>query len=67
MSARAPITEWILDDTGFLQLGKHSVGFKRQYIGSAGKITNCQIGVSLTVSNGLEHLPIDFELFLPKE
>jgi SRSO17 transposase len=50
-----------------LKQGKHSVGVKRQYTGSAGKIANCQIGVSLTVSNGLEHLPIDFDLFLPEE
>lgn len=67
MSARAPITTWIFDDTGFLKQGKHSVGVKRQYTGSAGKIANCQIGTSLTVSNGLEHLPIDFELYLPEE
>jgi SRSO17 transposase len=67
MSARAPITTWIIDDTGFLKQGKHSVGVKRQYTGTAGKITNCQIGVSLTVSNGLEHVPIDFDLYLPEE
>lgn len=67
MSARAPITTWIVDDTGFLKQGKHSVGVKRQYTGTAGKIANCQIGVSLTVSNGQAHLPIDFELYLPEE
>jgi SRSO17 transposase len=67
MSARTPITTWIIDDTGFLKQGKHSVGVKRQYTGTAGKIANCQIGVSLTVSNGLEHLPIDFALYLPEE
>ena len=67
MSARAPITDWLIDDTGFLKQGKHSVGVKRQYTGTAGKIANCQIGVSLTVSNGQHHLPIDFELYLPEE
>ena len=67
MGERAPITTWIIDDTGFLKQGKHSVGVKRQYTGSAGKIANCQIGVSLTVSNGLEHVPIDFDLYLPEE
>lgn len=67
MTKRAPITTWIIDDTGFLKQGKHSVGVKRQYTGSAGKVANCQVGVSLTVSNGLEHLPIDFELYLPEE
>jgi SRSO17 transposase len=67
MTERAPITTWIVDDTGFLKQGKHSVGVKRQYTGTAGKIANCQLGVSLIVSNGLEHVPIDFELYLPEE
>lgn len=35
----------ILDETGFLKEGKTSCGVARQYTGSAGKITNCQIGV----------------------
>ncbi len=42
------------------------MGVQRQYTGSAGKVTNCQIGVSLTVSTPSDHLPIDFELYLPK-
>ena len=67
MTRRAPITAWIVDDTGFLKQGKHSVGVKRQYTGSAGKVANCQVGVSLTVSNAQEHLPIDFELYVPEE
>ena len=67
MAKRAPITTWIIDDTGFLKQGTHSVGVKRQYTGSAGKIANCQVAPSLTVSNGQEHLPIGFELYLPEE
>jgi SRSO17 transposase len=66
MLAREPIEHWILDDTGFLKQGKHSVGVQRQYTGTAGKIANCQIGVSLSVSTRTEHLPIDFELYLPQ-
>ena len=66
MAEREPITAWIVDDTGFLKQGKHSVGVQRQYTGSAGKITNCQIGVSLSVTTRTEHLPLDFELYLPK-
>ena len=61
-----PIEAWIIDDTGFLKQGKHSVGVQRQYTGSAGKITNCQIGVSLTLATHTEHLPIDFQLYLPE-
>jgi SRSO17 transposase len=40
---------------------------QRQYTGSAGKITNCQIGVSLSIATRTEHLPIDFELYLPEK
>ena len=35
----------VIDETGFLKQGKASCGVSRQYTGSAGKITNCQIGV----------------------
>jgi SRSO17 transposase len=65
MSEREPVTTWIIDDTGFLKQGSHSVGVQRQYTGSAGKIANCQVGVSLSVATRTEHLPIDFELYLP--
>lgn len=63
---REPITTWIIDDTGFLKQGSHSVGVQRQYTGSAGKITNCQIGVSLAVASSSEQITVDFELYLPE-
>jgi SRSO17 transposase len=66
MQQREPIVAWLLDDTGFLKQGTHSVGVQRQYTGSAGKITNCQIGVSLTLATHNQQLPVDFELYLPK-
>jgi SRSO17 transposase len=66
MSAREPVTSWIIDDTGFLKQGTHSPGVQRQYTGSAGKIANCQIGVSLSIATSTEQVPIDFELYLPK-
>src|SRR3954465_13761759 len=35
----------VVGETGFLKQGRASCGVGRQYTGSAGKITNCQIGV----------------------
>jgi SRSO17 transposase len=63
---REPIQNWIIDDTGWLKQGTHSVGVQRQYTGSAGKVTNCQVGVSLTLTTATEHVPVDFALYLPK-
>jgi SRSO17 transposase len=39
---------------------------QRQYTGSAGKTTNCQVAVSLSITTRTQHLPIDFALFLPE-
>jgi SRSO17 transposase len=66
LEAHEPVVAWIVDDTGFLKQGTHSVGVQRQYTGSAGKVTNCQIGVSLAVATRGDHLPLDFELYLPE-
>ena len=47
----------VIDETGFLKQGKASCGVARQYTGSAGKVTNCQIGVfAPTASRLLHHL-----------
>ncbi|WP_438026084.1 IS701 family transposase [Sorangium sp. So ce233] len=59
------VEAWIIDDTGFLKKGTHSVGVQRQYTGSAGKVTNCQVGVSLTLASPSHHVAADFELYLP--
>lgn len=43
----------VVDETGFIKKGQHSVGVKRQYGGTAGKIENCQVGTFLSyVSSG---------------
>jgi SRSO17 transposase len=56
----------VLDETGFLKQGKASCGVARQYTGSAGKITNCQIGVFAAYVSGNGHALIDRALYLPK-
>jgi SRSO17 transposase len=56
----------VIDETGFLKQGKASCGVGRQYTGSAGKITNCQIGVFATYVSRHGHAFIDRALYLPK-
>jgi SRSO17 transposase len=66
LTAHSPVTAWIIDDTPFLKQGKDSVGVQRQYAGSVGKIANCQAAPSLTIATARAHVPIDFELYLPR-
>jgi SRSO17 transposase len=57
----------VIDETGFLKQGKASCGVARQYTGSAGKITNCQVGVFAAYVSRHGHAFIDRALYLPKE
>jgi hypothetical protein len=54
------------DDTGFEKKGSCSAGVQRQYTGTAGKITNCQIGVFLAYAGPKGRALIDRELYLPR-
>ena len=56
----------VIDETGFLKQGHASCGVGRQYTGSAGKITNCQIGVFAAYVSDKGHAFIDRQLDLPK-
>ena len=56
----------VLDETGFLKKGNASCGVARQYTGSAGKITNCQIGVFAAYVSRHGHAFIDWALYLPR-
>ena len=62
----APDGVLVVDETGFLKQGKASCGVGRQYTGSAGKITNCQIGVFAAYVSDEGHAFIDRALYLPK-
>src|SRR6478736_8171406 len=56
----------VIDETGFLKQGTSSCGVQRQYTGSAGKITNCQIGVFAAYVSDRGHAFIDRRLYLPQ-
>ena len=56
----------VIDETGFLKQGRASCGVGRQYTGSAGKITNCQIGVFAAYVSRHGNAFIDRALYLPK-
>jgi SRSO17 transposase len=67
MQKVGPVTAWILDETGIVKKGVHSVGVARQYCGRVGKKENCQVAVSLSVATATGSLPIAWRLYLTEE
>jgi SRSO17 transposase len=56
----------VIDETGDLKKGRHTVGVQRQYSGTAGKVENCQLAVHLVYATDTGHAMLDAALYLPK-
>ena len=56
----------VVDETGFVKKGVHSVGVARQYSGTAGRIESCQVGVFLAYASRFGQALIDRRLYLPE-
>jgi SRSO17 transposase len=56
----------ILDDTGDLKKGVHSVGVQRQYTGTTGRIENAQVAVFLAYATSKGRSLVDRDVYLPK-
>jgi len=57
----------VFDPSAFPKKGTASVGVQRQWCGRLGKVENCQVGVFLGYVSDVEHLLVDFRLYLPAE
>lgn len=60
------VTAFVVDDTGFPQKGRHSVGVARQYSGTLGRTDNCQIATSLHLAGECGSGGIGMRLYLPE-
>jgi SRSO17 transposase len=57
---------YAIDDTGLLKCGSGSPCVARQYTGTAGKVTNCQVAVSVSMVTDTVSCPVDWRLFVPE-
>lgn len=65
LERHAPVTAWVVDDTGIPKKGRHSVGVGRQYCGPLGKQDNCQVVVTVSLANAVMSVPAAYRLYLP--
>lgn len=56
----------VVDESGFVKKGEHSVGVARQYCGRLGKIENCQVGVFVIGVAGAARALLEHQLYLPE-
>ena len=56
----------VVDETGDLKKGEHTVGVQCQYTGTAGRIENAQVGVFLAYAGRHGHTLIDRRVYLPE-
>jgi SRSO17 transposase len=61
-----PEATLVVDETGDLKKGTHTVGVQRQYTGTAGRVENAQVAVYLVYATDAGHAVVDRELYLPK-
>lgn len=56
----------LVDESGVVKQGDHSVGVAPQYCGSVGKVANCQVGVYLGYVSRQGYSLVDGQLFVPE-
>lgn len=56
----------VVDETGDVKKGTHTVGVQRQYNGTAGRIENAQVAVYLVYAGERGHAAVDRELYIPR-
>ncbi len=61
-----PLQAWIVDESGWLKQGTHSVGVAHQYCGAVGKSANCQVNVQVAITDGQVAVPVGGRLYLPR-
>ena len=55
----------LIDESGVVKQGQHSVGVAPQYCGSVGKVANSQMGVHLGYVSRLGYSLVDSQMFVP--
>jgi SRSO17 transposase len=56
----------VIDETGDVKKGTHTVGVQHQYTGTAGRIENAQVAVHLVYAGLRGYAAVDRELYIPR-
>lgn len=57
---------WVVHDAVFPKNGANSVGVDRQYVPAAGRVLNCQVGLTVMLASDSVACPVNWRLLLPR-
>ncbi|MCK2220668.1 transposase [Actinomadura sp. ATCC 31491] len=57
---------WVLEEVVFPKNGSKSVGVARQFVPSAGRLLNCQVGLAVVLVGEEGGCPVNWRLLLPR-
>lgn len=60
-----PPAAWVLQEVAIAKHGRLSPGVDRQFVRAQGRVSNCQLGLSLALTDGRHSTPIDWRLMMP--
>ena len=64
-AATSPPQAWVLEEAVFPKNGDSSVGVAKQYVPSARRTINCQLGMAVLMANETASCPMNWRLVLP--
>ncbi|TQM79843.1 SRSO17 transposase [Saccharothrix saharensis] len=66
LAERLPVRAWLLGYAVIHKRGDHSVGVERRFVRDAGRLVNCQLGLSLQLDVGETAVPVNWRLLLSR-
>lgn len=66
LAAGSAPAAWVVDEVAFRKHGRSSAGVERQYVGSLGRLSNCQLGHFVARVDAGAAVPITWRLSLPR-
>ena len=67
VSARMAPRAWAVEEVVFPKHGRYSAGVARQFVPSTGRVESCQLGLSVSLTDGTASVPVDWRLVLPRQ
>ncbi|MEU8261559.1 IS701 family transposase [Micromonospora sp. NPDC048999] len=58
-------TAWVIEEVHFPKHGQYSAAVERQYVQSLGRVRNCQLAITVTLTAGRITVPVNWRLIVP--